>query len=141
MYLKLLQFTPRIVKTKNINSFKYDTKDKEYHFFTVKNATKFRFREKLMDIDIKKDNLTTFKPTNINDINTFNPQENEQYLIKSPEHCPFTNKLEISTLKASVVDFLHIQDSKFNLSFCYISSYGIDTYMSFENVEIITKLG
>lgn len=94
-----------------------------------------------MDIDIKENNFETFKPSDINEINTFNPQENEQYIIRLPEYCPFINTQEIFTSKASVVDFLHIQDSEFKFCFCYTSSYGIDTYIAFENIKIITKLG
>lgn len=94
-----------------------------------------------MFLTIKEDDLITFKPSVMSEINIFNPKENEQYLIKLTKGCPFTNKSEISILKATVVDFLTIQDSEFDLCFRYTGNYGIDSYVSFEDVKIISKLG
>lgn len=80
-----------------------------------------------------------FKTSTIDDIYIFNPKIDEQYLIQLIEVCPFTNFSELYTLKANVVDFFKIQDSKFNLCFCYVNSYGLDKYIPFENVKIIER--
>jgi hypothetical protein len=96
-----------------------------------------------MKIDIKQKsekNLENFKTSTIEEIHCFNPQLNEQYLIQTIQSCPFTNLLDISTLEAFVVNFLIIQDSKFNLSFCYVNNYGLDCYVSLDDVKIIKKL-
>lgn len=70
----------------------------------------------------------------------FNPQIEEKYLIQVIQICPFTNIEETTKVKAVVVDFIKIQDSKSSLSFCYVNNYGLDCYVSFEEVEIVEKI-
>jgi hypothetical protein len=72
--------------------------------------------------------------------NSLNPQIKEQYLIQVVQICPFTNNEQITKIKGVVVDFIKIQNSKSNLSFCYVNNYGLDCYVSFEEVEIIEKI-
>jgi hypothetical protein len=84
--------------------------------------------------------ISSFKTSTIEDIYIFNPKINEQFLIQIIELCPFTDLLDIYTLKAHVVDFFQIQDSRFNLCFCHVNNYGLDSYIPLENVKIIKKL-
>lgn len=67
----------------------------------------------------------------------FNPKIGEKYLIEVMQICPFTNIEEKTEVNAKIVDFFQIQDSKFNLCFCYVNNYGLDNYASFETVKII----
>ncbi|MCG3711551.1 hypothetical protein L5F64_00315 [Aliarcobacter butzleri] len=94
-----------------------------------------------MTINQNEEKITTsFKTSTIEDIYIFNPKINEQYLIQTIELCPFTNLLDVCTSKAYVIDFFQIQDSKFNLCFCYVNNYGLDSYIQFEKVKVIKKL-
>lgn len=72
-------------------------------------------------------------------IEKFNPQIKEEYIIEVMQTCPFTNIEERTEVNAQIVDYFSIQGSKFNLSFCYVSNYGLDCYVSFETVKIIKK--
>ena len=65
---------------------------------------------------------------------------NQFYIILCGDICPFTGKKSIQTFKAKAINFLNLPNTKYDFCFCYTDSYGLDSYITVENVKILKRV-
>lgn len=83
--------------------------------------------------------VNCFSPSSIIEINQFNPQPGETYLIQYIDTCPFTHNNYVSDEIYAEVFALTIQSSSFEFCFYFTGEYGIDVFLCPESAKIIKK--
>lgn len=84
-------------------------------------------------------NTCNFKTLSILEIKSLNFKIGEKFLIQKIDTCEFTGAETINELEATVSN-VKISDSLFDLSFVYVNDYGLDNYVSFENIWVKDKI-
>lgn len=83
--------------------------------------------------------VNCFSPSSIIEINKFNPQPGEKYIIQYVATCPFSHIDYVSDEIYAEVISLTIKSSHFAFCFYFTSDYGIDKFICPENTKIIRK--